>query len=247
METSAKAVLLRSISATWELIVIATSSQSKARRINIAVSEEQQDAESNLGSKIQNAVEDGLRVRSNHVASLADAPGNGVQEEDEEQPGTRETMCTGNIAADGSSVQTRRERPSVQDVAPDDNANGEVAPLVSGWDESTKEAAKDSGPRDDNIKCDMCPWQTRGEEELSEQKRCGDEPVNIARVEDLSQSAGNLWMVAHKFDRNRHETKVRSLREIIDCGDEQNGSGQVVEYAMSDWSDKAMCQSEERG
>jgi hypothetical protein len=62
-----------------DTLIDISDAESKTGRINIAMAPKKQGAKHRLGKEVQDAVEDGLRVGRDDIASLADTPGNGVE------------------------------------------------------------------------------------------------------------------------------------------------------------------------
>lgn len=62
-----------------DTLIYVPNAESKTGRINIAMAPKKQGAKHRLGKEVENAVEDGLRVGRNDIASFTDTPGNRVE------------------------------------------------------------------------------------------------------------------------------------------------------------------------
>lgn len=63
---------------SWVLIVVANA-ETKTRRLDVAVAEDEEGTENWLGEQVEDTVEDGLRVGGNNVTTLANTPGDRVE------------------------------------------------------------------------------------------------------------------------------------------------------------------------
>ena len=57
-------------------------------------------------------------------------------------------------------------------------------------------------------------------------------PVNVANVEDLTKSAGNLGVGTDEFRANASLSQVGAHGEVSDTGDHGDSSGDVVEETV---------------
>jgi len=76
------------------------------------------------------------------------------------------------------------------------------------------------------------PWHACSEEEIQKKQRSGNEPIDVANVEDLAEGTSNLGVATKELDFNGGEAKVGAHREVGDTGDEDYTSGDVVEDAL---------------
>lgn len=58
--------------------------QAQVGGVDLVVAKEEQEAKARLGEDVEDAVEDGLRVRVDDVAALGQAPGDGIQKPQED-------------------------------------------------------------------------------------------------------------------------------------------------------------------
>jgi len=71
------------------------------RRVDVAVADEEEGAEDWLGQDIENTIKDSLRVWRDDVSTLTESPCNGVQEPEEDGPGTAKSIGLANGRVDG--------------------------------------------------------------------------------------------------------------------------------------------------
>jgi hypothetical protein len=62
------------------LLVVVVDVETKTGRVNTAVTPDEKSTEDGLGDQVEDTVEDGLRVGRDDVATLADTPGERVQD-----------------------------------------------------------------------------------------------------------------------------------------------------------------------
>ncbi|KAH9821368.1 hypothetical protein Tdes44962_MAKER04965 [Teratosphaeria destructans] len=92
-------VLVVSASKLVGLLIVVAEPHAHPGRIDAPVSDQQEDGEERLGAEVQDAVEDCLAVRCDHVAAFADAPGDGVQQPDHEREDTAQHVHAMDVAA----------------------------------------------------------------------------------------------------------------------------------------------------
>ena len=81
----------RSETARLRLLMFAVAwvildAEAEDSRVNIAVTHDQNGTEDWLGKEVENAVEDGFRVRRNDISSLAETPSNRIDKPEEDSP-----------------------------------------------------------------------------------------------------------------------------------------------------------------
>ena len=109
------------------LIDIANS-ESKASRVDVAMTEEEQRTKDRLRDKIEDTVEDSLRVRRDDIATLADTPGDGIQDPDKSCQATASDKDLSNILADVVGVLAGFPGELVDDI---DESNAAYSMLVT--------------------------------------------------------------------------------------------------------------------
>ena len=75
-------------------------------------------------------------------------------------------------------------------------------------------------------------WETGGEQQIEEEQRRCDEPVDVTNVEDLSVQASNLGIRADELDSRGCPADVGCHAEVGDRGDHGDTGGNVVEDAV---------------
>ena len=111
------------------------NSESKASRVDVAMAEEEQRTKDRLRDKIEDTVEDSLRIRRDDIATLADAPGDGVENPDE---GCQATACDkdlANILADVVGMLAGFPGELVDDVYEGDAAYSMLVRASTVWTE----------------------------------------------------------------------------------------------------------------
>jgi hypothetical protein len=99
-----------------DTLIDISDAESKTGRINVAMAPKKEGAKHRLGKEVENAIEDGLRVRSNDIASLADAPGNGVENPENSCQRTTCEECSANVRANVVRVNSSFPSKLVDDV-----------------------------------------------------------------------------------------------------------------------------------
>lgn len=212
-------------------------SQAKLGRGDVLVAKDKHKAKDRLSDDIENTVEDGLGVRVNDVATLGHTPGDGVEEPDKKGHESAHVEDTANIWAQSLGVRAGDQSQDVDNVEEGEHAEGPVTPLVGCAGKSTNQTGDDHDLISDDSDENGGPWDTGGQEEVEEQERRGDEPVDVANVEDLASAVDTSAVDLGRggtteLDNNRGLTEVRAHREVGDGGDHGDGSGDVVEEAV---------------
>jgi len=212
------------------LLVVVVDVETEASRVNVTVTEDEESTEDRLGDQIEDTVEDSLRVRRDDIATLADTPGKRVK--DPEKGGER--AAHGEAAAD---ILT--ENVGVTAALPDKDPNnveessateGEVTPLVGATDKSTNETSDNHDFIDENDEEDSGPGKSGGQHQVKKKERGGDEPIDVADVEDLTVDTANLSHVGSaELNIDRGPAEVGSHREVGNSSDHGDGSSDVVE------------------
>ena len=141
----------------WNIIVV-TDTDVNEFRVDIAVPVEKQSAEDRLGKDVENTVEDCFRVRRDHVTTLAETPGNWVDEPEGDGPNTTYEVSFADIWALRPGVHSSNPGNIVSDAEKGDGSEDKVTPLVGRSNKSTnqtsdnhdfiqKDGIEDGGPR----------------------------------------------------------------------------------------------------
>lgn len=190
------------------LLVVVVDVEAKTSRVDVTVTEDQKSTEDRLGKQIENAVEYGLSVGRDDVATLAKTPCNGVESPEEGGEGTAVKKDSGNIGTESAGVATGLPDEHVKDVEQSGAAECEVAKLVRASDKSTNETGNNHDLVDENDKKNGRPRHTSGQEEIHEQEGSGDEPINVTDVEDLTVAASNNRVASDELDVDRSPAKI---------------------------------------
>lgn len=211
------------------LLVVVVDVKTKASRVDATVTPDEESTEDGLSEQVKDTVEDGLRVRGNDVATLTKTPGKRVQDPEESGERTANGEGLANIAAKSVGVTASLPDKNPDNVEEGSAAEGKVAPLVRAADESTNETSDNHNLIDQDDEEKSGPRHGGGQQEIHQEERSGDEPVDVADVEDLTVDTADNGVVAHELNIDRGPTKVGGHGEVGDSGDHGNGSGDVVE------------------
>lgn len=211
------------------LLIVVVDVKTKLGRVDVTVAPDEESTEDRLGEQVEDTVENGLGVRSDDVATLADTPGDRVQNPEECSQATAHEEGAADVLAQGVGVLAGLEGEDPDDEQKSDAAEGEVSPLVARTDESANETRDDHDlVNEDNVQ-DGRPRHASGEEQVQEQERSGDEPVNVAHVEDLTVETANHRVAALPLNHDAGPAEVRSHGEVGDGSDHGDSGGDVVE------------------
>jgi hypothetical protein len=230
------------------LLVVVVDVKTKTGRVNSAVTPDEEGTEDRLGDQVENTVEDGLRVRRDDVATLADTPGDGV--EDPEQSGERATQgeAAADILSENVGVAATLPDENPDDVEESNAAKDEVAPLVGAADEGTNKTSNDHDFIDENDEEKSGPRHCGGQHQVEEKERGGDEPIDVADVEDLTVDTADLRHVrSAELNIDGGPAEVGSHREVGNSGDHGDGSGDVVEDTVLTRLGHTQAQEDEGG
>lgn len=109
----------------------------------------------------------------------------------------------------------------------------EVCPLVPAHNQGTNKASNDHDLIDKKCPEDCWPRHASSEEEVQEQQRSRNEPINVADIEDLTVLATDNRITAWVFDLDRCEPEVGSHGEVSNAGYEDDSRSDVVEHAIA--------------
>lgn len=109
----------------------------------LPVTPEEEAREYDLGHDVEDAVEDGLRVRMDDVAALAQTPADRVQEPEQQQPDAAYPEGLLRVAAQHVGVAPRIVQELVRDEEERGHAEGPEAPFVPRLGKGADEPAHD--------------------------------------------------------------------------------------------------------
>jgi len=129
------------------------------------------------------------------------------------------------------------EEELVDDEEECKHSKGKVTPLVGSLDESTDETGNNHDLIGEDSDQDGWSWDTSSEEEIEKEEWCGDEPINVSDVEDLTSTGSKdlsaVW--SDEFGLDRNLTKVGTHREVSDGSDHGDTGSDVVEETIVSW------------
>lgn len=122
----------------------------------------------------------------------------------------------------------------VGDEEESEHAKHPVAPLVGGAGERAHEARDDHDLVGQNGDQDRGPGDAGGQEEIREEQRRCDEPVDVPHVEDLTGARGadRRTAPADELDCNRRLAQVGTHGPVGYTGDGRDARGDVVEETV---------------
>lgn len=106
-------------------------------RVNLVMAKDEQEAKDGLCKDVQNTIEDGLGIGVDNVAALAQAPGDRVQEPQEQGQHTAVHEGALDRTSQGGGMATSVNSKLVSDEEQGRRAKGEVSPLVARLGEGT--------------------------------------------------------------------------------------------------------------
>jgi hypothetical protein len=207
--------------------------QAESCKVNVAVTPDEQSTKSGLGKNIENTIEDSLAVGADDIAALGQTPGDGVQEPKSDGPDTTEDVGLVNVCAESLGVCATLDNDAVRNKEERNGTEGKETPLVGRLDESTDKTGDDHDLVDEDDVENGRAGQTAGEEQVGQKKRCGDEPVDVADIEDLAHQAADLGVGADKFNLDGSPSQVGSHSEVCNACNHADGGGNVVEDTLT--------------
>ena len=162
------------------LLVVVVDVQAEPARVDVAVAPDEQSTKDRLGKNIEDAIEDGLRVRRDVVATLAQTPGDGVKSPQKRSQGTTLQESGADILTHCVGVLPSFPCKLVDDVEQSSATKGEVSPLVAGANESASKTSDDHNLIDEDGEENRRPGHASGEKQVGEQKGSGNDPVDVA-------------------------------------------------------------------
>ena len=113
-------------------IIIITNVDPKSVRVDGAVAPEQECTKDGFSQDVEDTVEDGLRVRRDDVASLAQTPSDRVEEPEEDGPAAADEICARHVRAEGVCVLATYPGHLPRDEQEGHHAENEESPLQYG-------------------------------------------------------------------------------------------------------------------
>jgi len=205
--------------------------ESETRRLDVAMTPEKESTKNWFGKDIENTVEDGLGIRGDDVATLAQTPGDWVQEPKTDGPDTADSVGLVDISSKVAGVGAAFEDNGPGDKEEGNTSESEVAPFVGALDECTNETGHNHDLVNQDGVADCWIWETAGQEEIQEQQRSGDKPVDVADIEDLAHVTRDLRIAAKELNMDSGPAKIGSHAEVSNSSNHGDGGSDVVEDA----------------
>jgi len=215
------------------LLVVVVDVETKTGRVDATVAPDEKSTEDRLGDQVEDTVEDSFRIGGDNIATLADTPGDRV--EDPEKSGERAAHgeAAADILAENIGVTATFPDENPDNVKESNAAEDEVTPLVRAANEGTDETSNDHDFVNENDEEKSGPGDGSSQHQVEEKQRGGDEPINVADIEDLTVHTANLRHVGSgELDIDRGPAEVGSHGEVGNSGDHGDGSSDVVEDAV---------------
>ncbi|CAG9999272.1 unnamed protein product [Clonostachys byssicola] len=177
---------------------------------------EKKEREDDLGEEVQNAVEDGLGVWVDDIAAFGATEGDGVQKKGGDEDNARDV-----VGGSDGSPDIVRTTTSNDEYRERSNTKGPESPFVGGLSKCTKQVADDHGLVNQYDSQQSRPGDACRKEECREKERRGDEPVDVASIEDLSSTGSHHLASPDELDLNGNLSQVRAHGEVGDAADEE--------------------------
>lgn len=124
-------VVKRAVAGDGDVVIVADV-DAEAVGVDVAVTPEEEGTEDGLGQDVENAVEDGLGVGGDDVAALAQAPGDRVEEPEEDGPHGASDVGAMHVGSEGACVLASDPGHLPRDEEESGAAEGEETPLLCG-------------------------------------------------------------------------------------------------------------------
>jgi len=215
------------------IAIVVPDVKAKTSRVNVLVAPQEESAENRLGQEVKYTVEYGLTVGRDDVSALGDTPSNWVQEPEEGSQTSAHEEAPLNIAAELPGVQSGFPSKVVDDVEERSTAKGKVCPLVAVADEGTNKSSDDHDLINANDEKYSRPGHARGQQQIEQQERSCDEPVNVSSIEDGAVGSTNFGVASEELDSDGGESQVGTHGEVCNGGNKDYTSSQVVENTIA--------------
>lgn len=121
----------------------------------------------------------------------------------------------------------------VDDVEERSTAKGKVCPLVAVGDEGTDKSSDNHDLINANDEKYSRPGHARGQQQIEQQERSCDEPIDVSSIEDGAVGSTNFRVTSEELDSDRGESQVGTHGEVCNGGDKDYTSSQVVENTIA--------------
>jgi len=205
----------------------------------VAVQEEQEVGESELGGDIEDTVSDNLGIDRDLVGSLRKGKDDGVSGPEDEGHSAEESVKSLGLAASvlGSLDTVKDEDPP--DVEEEDARHGVESPSSSltigpssghnGREQSSDDHENVSKDGEDSV-----VWAETGEEtQRNKQERSGEQPIDGSGVVELSQESVFAGFGVVVVDRSEGLAETGSHGKVGNHSDSEDQSGAPVEESSS--------------
>lgn len=190
--------------------------QTESREFDIPMTPEKQEAEYWLGKYVENAVENSFRIRVDDITALAETPSNGIKKPDADGQDAANVIRPFDGAPKNTRAIRTHNHQRIYNVGKGNHAKGPVSPLVARLNKGTYQASDNHDLVGNDDSNDVVPRHSSRQHEVREKKRCGNDPVNVANVENLPGTRrGDLTVVvSDEFGLDRNLAQVRAHGEI---------------------------------
>lgn len=215
------------------LLVVIVDVETKASGVDATVTPDEKSTEDRLGDQVEDTVEDGLGVGRDNVATLTDTPGNGVKDPEKSGERTAHGEAAADVLAEDVGVTATLPDKDPDDVEESDAAEDEVSPLVGAANKGTNETSNNHDFVNEDDEEKSGPRHGSGQHQVEEKQRGGDEPIDVADIEDLTVDTANLSHARSlEFNIDRGPAEVGSHGEVGNSGDHSDGSSDVVKNTV---------------
>jgi len=194
--------------------------------------EEVDEEEDGLGQNIEDTVEDHLRVGGDLRRTIGETPSDGVKKPENAEDRSRDGESSGESAtevSDGLPCGTEENPPNVDQS---NHTECEQAPLVRRWDQGTNETSDDHDNVKEDDSEDIRKGKTSTQEDLEEESRSSDSPVNVSDIPNGPSGTGRELDTV-EFNRDVGTAKSRCHAEVCDRSSDENDDTELVEDSLT--------------
>jgi len=173
--------------------------------------------EDGLGDKVEDSVEDHLAGRGDDVGTVSETPGDGVESPDDGKEDGRGDVSSLEVRSEQGNRSVSRPQKDEPDVDESGASESKVTPLVRADDETSDETSDDHDKVKEDQGDDVREGQSGGEDQLEQEARGGNDPVDVPHVPELTGEADVV-----ELDVDGSSTEVRGHGEVGDRGGGQD-------------------------
>jgi hypothetical protein len=217
-----------------------------------------------LAQDVKNTIRYGLGVGSNDISPLGDAPDDGITHPQKDRPGSNDVVIAENVGTHDTSIGATFPRDGEGHEEKCNTAEGEKAwhtsvtvktpsdldqltPLVAAMHKRTNKQHNNHNQLHQQSIQRSRSRHARGQQQLDQDQRISNKPINIPDVENLSHIATDLGISAEELDLDGGPAKIAAHTEVCDGGDQADRDVEVVEQALGAWLEEGEAHKGEGG